>query len=176
MCKFFISYEDTLHLGVCELAKYVRSWVVFWNNFHSWQKFYTAAGREKFQVSILVLSFESELAKYNFFSSSLKRKQLKQQAGYNQSTCKSRNRYFEIWPLRKFKECGLCPIFLQVLAKHSDFFKYCMSVNFWKFTLRNTRKNKGRSNNLKNQHYFINIAHIAFTFSETWIKSRDAQW
>ena len=85
-----------VYIGVCKLAKYVRSCVVFWKNLHSRQKFYTTAGREKFQVSTLVLSFESELAKYNFFSSSLKRKQLKQQAGYNQSTCKSRNRYFEI--------------------------------------------------------------------------------
>ena len=39
-----------------KLAKYVRNCVVFWKNFHSWQKFYTTAGRagsdgrDKFQV------------------------------------------------------------------------------------------------------------------------------
>ena len=50
MCKFFNSYEKTLHLGVCKLAKYVRNCVVFWKNLHSWQKIYTTAGRDKFQV------------------------------------------------------------------------------------------------------------------------------
>ena len=25
MCKFFNSYEESLHLGVCKLAKYVRT-------------------------------------------------------------------------------------------------------------------------------------------------------
>ena len=162
-----------VYIGVCKLAKYVRSCVVFWKNLHSWQKFYTTAGRggrDKFQVCILVLSFESELAKYNFFSSSLKRKQLKQQAGYNQSTCKSRNRYFEIWPLSKFKGKNVDYVlfFYMFWRNRVTFFKYCMSANFWKFTLRNTRKNKDRSNNLRTQHYFINSAHTAFTFSETW--------
>ena len=53
MCKFFNTYEESLHLGVCKLAKYVRNCVVFWKNLHSWQKFYTTAGRDgrdKFQV------------------------------------------------------------------------------------------------------------------------------
>jgi len=53
MCKFFNSYEESLHWGVCKLAKYVRNCVVFWKNLHSWQKFYTTAGRDgrdKFQV------------------------------------------------------------------------------------------------------------------------------
>ena len=50
MCKFFNSYEGSLHLGVCKLAKYVRNCVVFWKNLQSWQKFYTNAGRDKFQV------------------------------------------------------------------------------------------------------------------------------
>ena len=47
------SYYESLHLGVCKLAKYVRNCVVFWKNLHSWQKFYTTAGRDgrdKFQV------------------------------------------------------------------------------------------------------------------------------
>ena len=53
MCKFFNSYEESLHLGVCKLANYVRSCIVFWKNLHSWQKFYTTSGRggrNKFQV------------------------------------------------------------------------------------------------------------------------------
>ena len=53
MCKFFNSYEESLHLGKCKLAKYVRNCVVFRENLHSWQKFYTTAGRDgrdKFQV------------------------------------------------------------------------------------------------------------------------------
>ena len=53
MCKFFNSYEESLHFGVCKFAKYVRNCVVFWKNLHSWQKFYTTAGRDgrdKFQV------------------------------------------------------------------------------------------------------------------------------
>ena len=29
MCNFFNSYEKSLHLGVCKLAKYVRNCVVF---------------------------------------------------------------------------------------------------------------------------------------------------
>ena len=40
---------------VCKLAKYVRNYVVFWKNLHSWQNFYTNAGRDgrdKFQVCI----------------------------------------------------------------------------------------------------------------------------
>ena len=39
MCKFFNSYEESLHLGECKLAEYVRNCVVFWKNLHSWQKF-----------------------------------------------------------------------------------------------------------------------------------------
>ena len=38
---------------VCKLARYVRNCVVFWKTIHSWQKFYTTAGRgsrDKFQV------------------------------------------------------------------------------------------------------------------------------
>ena len=35
MCKFFNSYEESLHLGVCKLSEYVRNCVVFW-------KIYTA--------------------------------------------------------------------------------------------------------------------------------------
>ena len=38
---------------MCKLTKYVRNCVVFWKNLHSWQKFYTTAGRDgrdKFQV------------------------------------------------------------------------------------------------------------------------------
>ena len=50
MCKLFKSYEESLHLGVCKLAKYVRNCIVFWKNLHSWQQFYTTAGRDKFQV------------------------------------------------------------------------------------------------------------------------------
>ena len=55
MCKFFNSYEESLHLGVCKLAKYVINCVVFWENLHSWQKFYTTAdrdSRDKFQVCL----------------------------------------------------------------------------------------------------------------------------
>ena len=55
MCKFFNSYEDSLYLGVCKVAKYVRNFVVFWKILHSWQKFYTTAGRggrDKFQIWI----------------------------------------------------------------------------------------------------------------------------
>ena len=33
-----------------KLAKYVRNCFVFWENLHSWQKFYMTAGRDKFQV------------------------------------------------------------------------------------------------------------------------------
>ena len=53
MCNLFNSYEESLHLCVCKLAKYVRDCVVFWKNLHSWQKFYTTVGRDgrdKFQV------------------------------------------------------------------------------------------------------------------------------
>ena len=53
MCRFFNSYEESLHLGVCKLAKYVRNCVIFRKNLHSWQKFYTTVGRDgrdKFQV------------------------------------------------------------------------------------------------------------------------------
>ena len=46
MCKFFNSHEESLHLGVCKLAKYVSNCVVFWKNLHSWQNFYTTAGRD----------------------------------------------------------------------------------------------------------------------------------
>ena len=35
MCKFFNSYEESLHLGLCKRAKYVRNCVVFWKNLHS---------------------------------------------------------------------------------------------------------------------------------------------
>ena len=38
-----------------KLAKYVRNCVVFWENLHSWQKFYTTAdrdSRDKFQVCL----------------------------------------------------------------------------------------------------------------------------
>ena len=48
MCKFFNSSEESLHLGVCKLAKYVINCVVFLTNLHSWQKFYTTAGSDKF--------------------------------------------------------------------------------------------------------------------------------
>ena len=57
MCKFFNSYEESLHWGVCKLAKYVRNCVVLWKNLHSWQKIYTTAGRDghdKFQVCRMV--------------------------------------------------------------------------------------------------------------------------
>ena len=57
MCKYFNSYEESLQLGVCKLAKYVRNCVVFWNNLHSWQKFYTTAGRGKFQVCLHNMHF-----------------------------------------------------------------------------------------------------------------------
>ena len=33
MCKFFNSNEESLHLGVCKLAKYVRNCVVFGKNY-----------------------------------------------------------------------------------------------------------------------------------------------
>ena len=52
MCSFFNSYEESLHLGMRKLAKYVRNCVVFWKKLHSWQKLYTTAGfggRVKFQ-------------------------------------------------------------------------------------------------------------------------------
>ena len=55
MCKFFKSYEESLHLGACKPVKYVRNYVVFWKNLHSWQKIYTTAGRggrDKFQVCL----------------------------------------------------------------------------------------------------------------------------
>ena len=45
---------------MCKLAKYVRNCVVFWKNLHSWQKFYTTAGRDgrdKFQVWLYQNSF-----------------------------------------------------------------------------------------------------------------------
>ena len=35
MCKFFNSYEEILHLGLCKLAKYVSNCVVSWKNLHS---------------------------------------------------------------------------------------------------------------------------------------------
>ena len=35
MCYLFNTYEGSLHLGVCKLAKYVRNCVVFWKNLHS---------------------------------------------------------------------------------------------------------------------------------------------
>ena len=35
MCKFFNSYEESLHFGMCKLAKYIRNCVVFWKNLHS---------------------------------------------------------------------------------------------------------------------------------------------
>ena len=53
MCKFFNSSEESLHLGVCKLAKDVRNYIVFYKELHSRQKFYTTAGRgghDKFQV------------------------------------------------------------------------------------------------------------------------------
>ena len=53
MCKFFKSYEESLHLGACKPVKYVRNYVVFWKNLHSWQNFYMTAGhdgRDIFQV------------------------------------------------------------------------------------------------------------------------------
>ena len=53
MCNFFNSCEESLHWGVWKFAKYVRNYVVFWKNLHSWQNFYTTAGRDgrdKFQV------------------------------------------------------------------------------------------------------------------------------
>ena len=42
---------------MCKLAKYVRSCVVFLKTLHSWQEFYTTAGRDgrdKFQVWIMM--------------------------------------------------------------------------------------------------------------------------
>ena len=53
MCYLFNSNEESLHLCVCKLAKYVRDCVVFWKNLHSWTYFYTSTvcdGRDKFQV------------------------------------------------------------------------------------------------------------------------------
>ena len=61
MCKFFNSCEESLHVDVCKLAKYVRNCVVFWKNLHSWQKFYTTAdhrGRGKFQVWDQPITFD----------------------------------------------------------------------------------------------------------------------
>ena len=46
MWKFLNRYEESLPLAVYKLAKYVRNCVVFWKNLHSWQKFYTTAGRD----------------------------------------------------------------------------------------------------------------------------------
>ena len=46
---------------MCKLAKYVRNCVVFWKNLHSWQKFYTTAGRDgrdKFQVCVWYVKVE----------------------------------------------------------------------------------------------------------------------
>ena len=51
MCKFFNSYEESLHVVVCKLAKYVRTCVVFWRKkIHSWQTFNTTGGGDKFHV------------------------------------------------------------------------------------------------------------------------------
>ena len=52
MCN---SYGESLHLGVCKLAKYVRKCIVFWRKKHSRRTFYTTVsrdGRNKFQVWI----------------------------------------------------------------------------------------------------------------------------
>ena len=46
ICEFFNIYEESLHLGVCKLAKYERNCVVFWKTLHSWKEFYTTAGRD----------------------------------------------------------------------------------------------------------------------------------
>ena len=54
---------------MCKLVKWVRNCVVFWKNLHSWQKFYTTAGRDgrdKFQVCFLPpLSSTKMLSNYH---------------------------------------------------------------------------------------------------------------
>ena len=53
MCKFFNLYEESLHLGVCKLAKYVRTALFSGKIYTSDKKIYTTAGRDgrdKFQV------------------------------------------------------------------------------------------------------------------------------
>ena len=49
ICKFFDNYEESLHLGVCKLEKYVRSCVVFWKKFTLLTKI-LHGGRDKFHV------------------------------------------------------------------------------------------------------------------------------
>ena len=71
MCNLFNSYEESLHLCVCKLAKYVRDCVVFWKNLHSWQKFYTTVGRDgrdKFQVwkEICLMAWAVDKIESNF--------------------------------------------------------------------------------------------------------------
>ena len=54
MCKILcvkqVMKKVNIEVCVSKLAKYVRNCVVFWKNLNSWQKIYTTAGREKFQV------------------------------------------------------------------------------------------------------------------------------
>ena len=65
MCKLFNIYEESLHLGVCKLAKYVRSCIVFWKNLYSWHKFDTTAGRDGRDKSQLCTQAISGSAEYD---------------------------------------------------------------------------------------------------------------
>ena len=54
MCKFFNSYVESLHLGVCKLAKYVRNCVVSWKKFTQLTKFlHDHRSRRSRQISSL---------------------------------------------------------------------------------------------------------------------------
>ena len=51
-----------IYIKVWKLAKYERNCVFFWKNLHSWQNFYTTAGRDgrdKFQVWLRLLQLRA---------------------------------------------------------------------------------------------------------------------
>ena len=52
-CVNSLTFMKKIYIKVWKLAKYERNCVFFWKNLHSWQNFYTTAGRDgrdKFQV------------------------------------------------------------------------------------------------------------------------------
>ena len=51
MCKFFNSYEESLHVVVCKLAKYVRTCVVFWRKKYTADKHLTRPAVETNSMS-----------------------------------------------------------------------------------------------------------------------------
>ena len=58
MCKFLNSYEKSLHLGVCKLAKYVTNCVVFWKIYTADKNFKSVAGYIRVILGILdIISF-----------------------------------------------------------------------------------------------------------------------